>query len=218
MAVTSASEIAVVGKPGITVAPAGAPASGAGVRTWARKAAALSAVTGVHTCLLAGPVTHVEPPALYVKRFGTSGLPAEPNALWHPLQTSAKDAGKTGPVPPVGMHVGTLVMRFPGVPEVAGEPPSSPGATLPVVPPTPDEPTDPEPTAPVVPEVGVMPPEPLEPVPLLVPWPPDVFPTPPDVVSLPGLGGGAPVPALPQPAPKKAAARMAGARRALREV
>src|SRR5580692_2377705 len=117
MAVTSASEIAVVGKPGITVPPAGAPASAVGARTCARKAAELSAVTGVQTCVFAGPVTHELPPPAYVKRFGTSGLPAEPNALWHPLQTSAKDAGSAGPLPPVATHAGGFVIRLFGVPE-----------------------------------------------------------------------------------------------------
>src|SRR5580698_10345051 len=106
MAVTSASEIAVVGKPGITVPPAGAPASAVGVRTCARKAAALRAVTGVQTCLFAGPVTHELPPPAYVKRLGTSGLPAEPNARWHPLQTKANEAGSAGPLPPVATHAG----------------------------------------------------------------------------------------------------------------
>src|SRR5580692_9522871 len=109
MAVTSASEIAVVGKPGITVPPAGAPASAVGARTCARKAAELSAVTGVQTCVFAGPVTHELPPPAYVKRFGTSGLPAEPNALWHPLQTSAKEAGRAVP-PPLVTHGGAEVV------------------------------------------------------------------------------------------------------------
>jgi hypothetical protein len=108
MLVTSASEIAVAGKPGITVAPAGAPASAVGVRTCVRKAAELEAVTGLHVCLLPATVAQVEPPLTYVKRFGTSGLPAVPNALWHPLQTRANEGGSAAP-PPLVTHGGAEV-------------------------------------------------------------------------------------------------------------
>jgi hypothetical protein len=48
--------------------------------------------------LLAVTVTQLEPPLTYVKRLGTSGLPAAPNALWQPLQTSANDAGSAAAV------------------------------------------------------------------------------------------------------------------------
>src|SRR5580658_11347319 len=136
MLVTSASEIAVVGKPGITVPPIGAPGSAVGVRTCARNAASLRAVTGLHTCMLAGPVTHTLPPPVYVKRFGTSGLPAEPNALWHPLQTRENEAGRAGPVPPVATQAGAPVMSGLGVPELTVDVPLPPPAATVPEPPT----------------------------------------------------------------------------------
>ena len=206
MLVTSASEIAVGGNAGITVAPARAPGSAAGVRTCARNAASLKAVTGLHTCILAGPVTQTEPPLTYVKRFGTVVSPAVPKALWHPVQTRANEAGSAGPVPPTATHAGGFVVSVPTDPEMAeAPPPSSPPPTMlpappvepvsaglapdpawPPAPPTPLPPTLPEVVAPSVPEAPTF-------------WPPLV-------------------PALPQPAPRRAAARRAGARTARREV
>ncbi len=51
----------------------------------------------VQVCLFPDTVVHTDPPFTYVNRFGTSGLPAEPNALWHPLHASANDAGRAAP-------------------------------------------------------------------------------------------------------------------------
>src|SRR5271154_5355627 len=214
MLVRSASEIAAVGKPGITVPPAGAPGSAVGARTCARNAAALRAVTGVQTCLLAGPVTHELPPPVYVKRLGTSGLPAEPNALWHPLQTRAKEAGRAGPLPPVATHAGAPVIRGFGVPELACDeaPPSSPAATAPeppiVVVPLPPVGVAPVPAT-VPPEPPTVPPDSTPPVSPDPPPPPD-----PDIAWLPVPWP--PDPALPQPAPAMAAAKTTGPTSTLR--
>jgi hypothetical protein len=161
MLVTSASEIALGENAGITVAPAAAPASAVGVRTCARNAAApLEAVTGTQVCELPATVVQTEPPLTYVKRFGTAGLAAVPNPLWHPPQVNANEAGGDGAAP-LGVQ-GPDDKPIPAPPEPAPALAAAPEGPVPLT--TPE--LDPlvgcpwSPTPPDVPECVVPEPQP----------------------------------------------------------
>jgi hypothetical protein len=66
-------------------------------------------------------VTQLEPPLTYVKRLGTSALPAAPNALWQPLQTRANDAGRAAAVLVVqgADEIASVPLDEPAVPDSA---------------------------------------------------------------------------------------------------
>lgn len=151
-------------------------------------------MTGVHVGLLPVAVTQLEPPLTYVKRLGTSGLPAAPNALWQPLQTSANDAGRAVLAVQGDDEIASVPLDEPPVPDSA--------AAVPLV------------EVLVVPEVAV-----VLPVPALAVIP-DAAEVEPDASSwLPGGPEEPDGPDEPQPAAKSAEMSNPGAlaRRSVRE-